>query len=316
METLEIYSGREKQKRKRKFAILKKKYKLTEFEDSSPDSNLYEILQKIEQFELLTEADIDWLKSYNLTEIIKVAEEKYLEKDWIRLQDKYLATVGVLKFDPFYNILSKLDKGERLDKLMFTQLTTENLLTPGSKITTTYYQIEADFFEDEFKRTKDKWLIPKISSYWRKANKSLKALEITSKSKVNLEKLKDKDLKARILVTRGAAFRDVRQLNEAKNLALQAHKIDSKSHHPCTLLGATCYGLGKYGDGDYWFEEAQQRGADIKDIDKEIKRLVKETSNRKKRKEIIEYLLKKIKGNMLGLKNIYSINQYQLRRFN
>lgn len=81
-------------------------------------------------------------------------------------------------------------------------------------------------------------------------------------------------------------------------------------------MGATCYGLGKYGDGDYWFEEAQQRGADIKDIDKEIKRLVKETSNRKKRKEIIEYLLKKIKGNMLGLKNIYSINQYQLRRFN
>ncbi|NEP78455.1 MAG: hypothetical protein F6K39_09845 [Okeania sp. SIO3B3] len=164
LETLEIYSGREKQKQKRKFAILKKKYKVTEFEDSLPDSNLYKILQKVEQVEGLTEVDIDWLKLHGLTEIIKVAEEKYLEKDWIRLQDKYVATVGELKFDPFYNILSKLDKGERLDKLMVTQLKTENLLTPGSKITTTYYWIEASFFEKEFKRTKDKWLIPKISS--------------------------------------------------------------------------------------------------------------------------------------------------------
>lgn len=289
----ETLSVAEKQKQKREFTKLKKKYKLTEFADSSPDSNLYQILQKVEQVEGLTEVDIDWLKLHGLTEIIKVAEEKYLEKDWIRLQDKYVATVGELKFDPFYNILSKLDKGERLDKLMVTQLKTENLLTPGSKITTTYYWIEASFFEKEFKRTKDKWLIPKISSYWRKANLSLKALEITSKSKINLEKLKDNGLKSRILVTRGAAFRDVRQLNEAKNLALQAHEIDSKSHHPCTLLGAICFGLGEYQYGDYWFEEARKRGADTKDIYQEIKRLVKETSNKKKRKEIIEYLLKK-----------------------
>ncbi|MGD1716196.1 hypothetical protein [Dapis sp. BLCC M172] len=245
---------------------------------------MYKILQKIEQLSRLTDVDIDWLKSSNLTEIIKIAEEKYLEKDWVRLQDKYGTTNRKLTFDPFYNILSKLDRGERLDKLMFTQLKTENLLSPDSKITITYCQIEADFFEKEFKRTKNKWLIPKISSYWRKANKSLKALEITSKSKVNLEKLKDKDLKARILVTRGAAFRDVSKLNEAKNLALQAHKIDSQSHHPCTLLGAICYGLGKYGEGDYWFEEARKRGADTEDIDQEIKRLVQETSNKNKRK--------------------------------
>ena len=58
-------------------------------------------------------------------------------------------------------------------------------------------------------------------------------------------------------------------------------------------MGAICYGLGKYGDGDYWFEEARKRGADIKDIDKEIKRLVKETSNKNKQRQIIEYLLKK-----------------------
>ncbi|MDJ0554168.1 MAG: hypothetical protein QNJ68_06960 [Microcoleaceae cyanobacterium MO_207.B10] len=255
----ETFSIAEKQEQKREFTKLKKKYKVTEFEDSSPDSNLYKILQKNEQVCQLTEADIDWLKSYNLTKIIKVAEDKYLEKDWIRLEDKYVAKDRELKFDPFYNILSKLDKGERLDKLMFTQLTTENLLIPGSKITTTYYWIEASFFEKEFKRTKDKWLIPKISSYWRKANLALKALEITSKSKVDLEKLKDKDLKARILVTRGAAFRDIHDLNEAQNSALQAHKIDSNSHHRCTLLGAICYGLGKYGDEDYWFEEARKR---------------------------------------------------------
>ena len=229
---------------------------------------MYKILQKIEQIYRLTEVDIDWLKSYNLTDIIKVAEEKYFEKDWLRLQDKYVATGGELKFDPFYNILSELDKGERLNKLMLTQLTTENLLSRHSKITITYYQLEADFFEKEFKRNKNKWLIPKISSYWRKAKEPSKALEITSKSKVNLEKLKDQDLKARILVTRGAAFRDVSKLNEAKNLALQAHKIDSKSHHLCTLLRAICYGIGEYGEGDSWFEKARKRGANIEDVNK------------------------------------------------
>ncbi|MEB3340591.1 hypothetical protein [Okeania sp.] len=283
----ETFSIADKQKHKIEFTRLKKKYKVTEFEDSSPDSNLYEILQKVEQFSQLIEVDIDWLKSHGLNKIVKIAKDK----DWKRLRDKYLATDQKLKFDPFYNILSRLDKGERLDKLMFTQLTTENLLYLGSKIAITYYQIEADFFEEEFKRTKNKWLIPKISSYWRKAKKPLKALEITGK--VNLEKLKDKDLKARILVTRGAAFRDVSQLNEGKHLALQAHKIDSKSHHPCTLMGAICYGLGEYGDGDYWFEEARKRGAKTEDIDKEIKRLVQETSKKNKRREIIEYLLKK-----------------------
>ncbi|NEP81752.1 MAG: hypothetical protein F6K39_28475 [Okeania sp. SIO3B3] len=63
----ETFSIAEKQEQKREFTRLKKKYKVTEFEDSSPDSNLYEILQKVELVERLTEADIDWLKSYNLT---------------------------------------------------------------------------------------------------------------------------------------------------------------------------------------------------------------------------------------------------------
>ncbi|NEP78454.1 MAG: hypothetical protein F6K39_09840 [Okeania sp. SIO3B3] len=58
-------------------------------------------------------------------------------------------------------------------------------------------------------------------------------------------------------------------------------------------MGAICFDVGEYEAGYYWFEEARKRGADTEDMDKEIKRLVKETSKNNKRREIIEYLLEK-----------------------
>jgi hypothetical protein len=57
-------------------------------------------------------------------------------------------------------------------------------------------------------------------------------------------------------------------------------------------MGAICYDQDRLEEGRYWFEEAIKRGASPKDIDAELKQIVKNTKDRQKRKKVIEYLLK------------------------
>jgi hypothetical protein len=58
-------------------------------------------------------------------------------------------------------------------------------------------------------------------------------------------------------------------------------------------MGAICFERGEYPRGEYWFAEAIKRGASPRDQDAEIKRIVKNAKDENKRREVIEYLLKK-----------------------
>lgn len=80
---------------------------------------------------------------------------------------------------------------------------------------------------------------------------------------------------------------------ESGNCARQAIEYQPKSHHPYTLMGAICFERHQYSDGEYWFQEAIKRGANPRDMDSEIKRVVKNAKDENKRREVIEYLLKK-----------------------
>ncbi|MEA5506518.1 hypothetical protein VB735_26130 [Halotia wernerae UHCC 0503] len=62
----------------REFADLKAKYKTTEYQDLSPKSHLYKIFKRLELFNQLGEQDINFLKKRKLTEVIKIANEKYV----------------------------------------------------------------------------------------------------------------------------------------------------------------------------------------------------------------------------------------------
>lgn len=103
--------------------------------------------------------------------------------------------------------------------------------------------------------------------------------------------MREADLKSALLVTRGAAFRDLRQLDKAENCAIQAMESQPDNHQPYTLMGAICYDQGKYPDGDSWFEMAAERGAN--DKDDEIERIVRMTKDKDKRRKVVEYLLSK-----------------------
>jgi hypothetical protein len=310
----------------REFSALKTKYKATEYQDSSPKSHLYKILKRLELSNQLGEQDINFLKKRKLTEIIEIANEKYTstlkskidlgellnesEIDWLQnnrrediiilaqqkhfaiLKRKYglILTNPTLSIEPFYKIMVKLEKKERLDIILVAQLIEQNLLSRDGKIAVAHYRLEAEFYEQEIKRTGHQWDIPTASSYWRKAKESEQALKITD---LDLGKIREGNLKSAILVTRGAAFRDIDNLADAESCARKAMKYQPNSYQPYTLMGAISYDRGDYVEGDYWFEQAIQRGAKTEDIDDELKRVFRSTKDENKRHEAAEYLLKK-----------------------
>ncbi len=287
-----------------------KKRKLTETITIAQDKYAASLKSKIESGEQLEESQINWLKDNGRENIIALAKEKH----FATLKSKYDVSDYKDKSpsNPLCAILQKLEKGERLDPTDVAWLEenrTEARQPTNSyygwqeeprsqgyrlfsgKIFITYHKIEATFYEQEYKRTGNKWNLPNASSHWRKADRPKQALKLTEN--LNFDKIKENKLKSAILTTRGGAFRDIEELDKAEKCARQAIEYQPTSHHPYTLMGAICFERGEYSEGEYWFAEAIKRGASPRDQDAEIKRVVKNAKDENKRREVVEYLLKK-----------------------
>ena len=272
--------------RKRKdiklFKQLKTRYQATRYKNSDPSSKLFQILRNIESD--VTEDDIQWLINEELLETAEIAKEIHFKILKVSYQ-----IVGQLEVDPFYAIMLKIERGERLDPKQVIQLMEEGRLSRHGKIATAYYRLEAIFYEQDYQRTGNKWNLPSASSNWRKADEPKNALKVTDN--INWQKVQESDLKSALWVTRGAAFRDLEQLDDAEHCATQAMECQPESHQPYTLMGAIHYDRREYLEGDKWFGMAVERGAD--DPDDEIKKIVRMTKDKDKRKEVAEYLLSK-----------------------
>jgi hypothetical protein len=292
-------------KNKNLFSKLKKQYKATTHTDIEVFGKLFKVLVKIafcdsstsslsieiallpEQFKCdLSEQDIKWLTNEGLTESANIAQQIHFKF----LRSKY-QIVGQLPVNPFYEIMLKIEREERLDPKQVVELIEEGSLSRHGKIAIAYYRLEAIFYEKEYQRTGNRWNLPSASANWRKADEPEQALKVTEN--INWGKVKETDLKSALLVTRGAAFRDLVKLDEAEKCANQAIESQPNNHQPYTLMGAICYDRGQFADGDKWFSMAIERGAD--DTDDEIRRIVRMTKDKEKRIEVIEYLLKKDK---------------------
>ena len=73
---------------------------------------------KIQSGEHLSEADIDWVKQNGREDVITFAQEK----EFAALKVKYRIIDRDFPFDPFYAIMVKLEKEERLDPVLVVQL--------------------------------------------------------------------------------------------------------------------------------------------------------------------------------------------------
>ena len=241
---------------------------------------------KIQSGEQLSEADIDWVKQNGREDVITFAQEK----EFAALKVKYRIIDRDFPFDPFYAIMVKLEKEERLDPVLVVQLIQQELLAKHGRIAIAYHRLEARFSEQEYERTGNKWNLPNASSHWRKADEPESALKVTEN--LDFDQIKENKLKSALLTTRGGAFRDIDKLDDAQKCALKAIEYQPQSHHPYTLMGAICYERGQYSQGDDWFNKAIKRGAESEDIDSELKRVVKNAKD-EKRREVVEYLLTK-----------------------
>lgn len=241
---------------------------------------------KIQSGELLSEADIDWLKQNGREDVITFAQEK----EFAALKVKYRIIDRDFSFDPFYAIMVKLEKKERLDPVLVVQLIQQRLLASHGRIAMAYHRLEACFYEQEYERTGNKWNLPNASSHWRKADEPESALKVTEN--LDFDQIKENKLKSALLTTRGGAFRDIDKLGDAEKCALKAIEYQPQSHHPYTLMGAICFERSQFSEGERWFNEAIKRGAESEDIDSELKQVVKNAKD-EKRREVVEYLLQK-----------------------
>ena len=241
---------------------------------------------KIQSGEQLSEADIDWVKQNGREDVITFAQEK----EFGALKAKYRIIDRDFPFDPFYAIMVKLEKEERLDPVLVVQLIQQGLLASHGKIAMAYHRLEALFYAREYERTGDKWNLPNASSHWRKADEPESALKVTEN--LDFDQIKENKLKSALLTTRGGAFRDIHKLGDSEKCALKAIEYQPQSHHPYTLMGAICFERSQFSEGERWFNEAIKRGAESEDIDSELKRVVKNAKD-EKRREVVEYLLKK-----------------------
>jgi hypothetical protein len=310
IETLEI-------SQKIEFIALKKKYQATQSQDEEINSHLFKVLKKLEAGLALAEQDINYLKKRKLFETLRFNYQKQADTlnnkikqnhglrpedviwceehdfkeiifDWLK-KDYNISRRKDKPESPLYLILKKLQTGHRLiDDVVW--LEGEKLLNPTTKIFIAHHTLEAQFNESEFQRTKDYWKLANASAHWRKAEKPKWALKQTDN--LDFKKIKPAKLRAALLTTRGGAFRDINEFNNAEHCALDAIKHFPDSHNPYTLMGALCYDTGRYEEGDRWFAEAVKRGAKPQDQDAEIKRILRKKKGDKLEK-LIEHLLKK-----------------------
>lgn len=322
----EIVTINQQRTQKREFTRLKVKYNATQYEDLSLSSPLYKILQKLEGDHHLEEAEIGWLQEQKLTDTVTIAQEKYAtflkekiksgeklnesEVEWIKINDckdllaflkqkhfaqlkakyQFVALRSEIPPETLYEIMLQLEEGKRLDRLMVAQLIVNKQLSPEGNIAKAHHTLEATFYEQEYKRTGNKWNLVSASSDWRKAKNPQKASELTNN--LNFNKIPGDELKSALLTTRGTAFRDVENFSEAEKCAKQAIDYCTHGYEPYLLMATICKRQNQSEDYVFWKKEAIKRGAELGDEDYELKRMVKNIKDEVKLQEVVEYLLK------------------------
>ena len=322
----EIVTINQQRVQKREFARFKIKYKANQYEDLSLSSPLYKILQKLEGDNHLEEEEICWLQEQRLTDTLTIAHDKYAtslkekiksgeklnesEVEWLKLNDckeilaflkqkhfaalkakyQFVALRSEIPPETLYEIMLQLEEGKRLDRLMVAQLIVNKQLSSEGQIAKAHHTLEATFYEQEYKRTGNKWNLVSASSDWRKAKNPQKASELTNN--LNFNKIPGDELKSALLTTRGTAFRDVENFSEAEKCAKQAIDYCPDGYEPYLLMATIYKRQNQYEDYVFWENEAIKRGAELGDEDYELKRMVKNIKDEVKLQEVVEYLLK------------------------
>lgn len=177
--------------------------------------------------------------------------------------------VEQMQFAKLMDILKRMDAGNRMLEEEAVWLQTEAEEHYTFEVKHRYHENEARFYFGEFVKTKDAWAAVNASKHYRKCN--LVSTADVMLSSVDINSKNDLKLKSALCTTHGGVKRDLMMLDDALALGEKAHQITPKDFRPCTLLGAVHMEIGNYDLGQLWYKKAEERGAEIKSIDSDIR---------------------------------------------
>lgn len=126
------------------------------------------------------------------------------------------------------------------------------------------YYLLARYYEGAFKRTNDDWHLIRASSAWRCDGKPGVALKVTEPLLPRLAELPTLKRSA-LLTTRGAAYRDREDLENAETCARQAIECHPGNARPYNLLAAIRIQQGRTADGERLLAEAERLSPNVKE---------------------------------------------------
>lgn len=220
-------------------------------------------------------------------EIQKFRQQQHLiisraQNQFIELANKYNVDINEVVDESgptqLAQILVKLDKGENLDESEEKWLEENKLF---ELLANHYHRLSKKF------PSNSGWCLARASAYFRDASLPEKAIEITNEFSERLTI----DIRAdsAVYTSRGAAFRSLHDIHEAKECANEAIRIRSDNFYSYCLLGGIAYDEGDAENGSGYFEKAIELGANPRIQEMEIKNI----TDAENRQTIINYLLKK-----------------------
>lgn len=184
-------------------------------------------------------------------------------------------------FAPLMDILRRVDAGKRLSEKDILWLSTDGEEYFSDSLRAAYHQVEAEFYNTQFKVNQDIWMAVNASSHYRKCGKANVADVLLNT--IDIEAKKSPKLRSAFFTTHGGVKRDLGRKDEAIRLGEKAHGLMNKDFRPCTLIGAVYMETGHYILGQQWYDKAVERGASERAIDSDLRSIFMRADNASKK---------------------------------
>lgn len=206
-------------------------------------------------------------------------QERAALQEYKNLYKKYQVPYSHLDtpVEMLFVILLKLENNETLSKEDLNFLERRKAFFALAQ----YYELLCQKTEPE------PWDCIKASKYYRRVKDPKKALEITEGVSST-----DPKTNSAILVTRGAAYKDLKNFAMAEQCANEALNFDKNSYHAYNLLGAIAFQKGDLEESEGYFEKAIELGSKPQGVDAAMRDAIEKADPEEKIKAA-EYLIRK-----------------------
>jgi hypothetical protein len=234
------------------------------------------------------------LKHYNIANFYKTLAEQPFQTEAITGEDKKIAldiSAPLMHTEAAINIATEVHNeflliAEILQKIDLSLDLEPNEIEGLSK--KKLFNLLATASYRSYKKNNDLWTLVQACKFLRKAKMSERVIEITQDfAKGSLPQTHSR-IFAAIYTTRGAAFKDLSDFENAKEMANLA-LVSEESKYSHNLMGAICYWGQEFSKGDAHFQRASELGSAFGDRISEI-RMASHKLDAEGKRKLMEHL--------------------------